>query len=93
MSRAGREPPPPALQADALPKELSRQLISWLFGASTWSSSTTTFGPLHYKKLPIHSLPSAWNETGDFRYQRNAFTYHVALREFLTAQAGFELPG
>ncbi len=28
-----------------------------------------------YKKLPIYSLPSAWNETGDFRYQRNAFTY------------------
>jgi len=46
-----------------------------------------------YKKLPIYSLPSAWNETGDFRYQRNAFTYQVALREFLTAQAGSEPPG
>ncbi len=39
---------PPAEQANALPKELSRQLISWLFGASTRPSSMTTFGPLHY---------------------------------------------
>ena len=38
--------PPPAEQANALPKELSRQLISWLFGASNWPSSMTTFGPL-----------------------------------------------
>ncbi len=38
---------PPAPQADALPKELSSQLISWLFGTSTWPSSMTTFGPLH----------------------------------------------
>jgi hypothetical protein len=27
---------PPAPQARALPKELSRQLICWLFGTSTW---------------------------------------------------------
>ncbi len=46
-----------------------------------------------YKKLPIYSLPSAWNETGDFRYQGNAFTYQVALHEFLTAKAGSEPPG
>jgi hypothetical protein len=46
-----------------------------------------------YKKLPIYSLPYAWNETGDLRYQRNAFTYQVTLREFLTAQAGSEPPG
>ncbi len=39
---------PPAEQANALPKELSRQLISWLFWASTWPSSMTTFGPLQY---------------------------------------------
>jgi hypothetical protein len=38
----------PAPQAATLPKELYRQLISWLFGASTWASSTTTFGPLQY---------------------------------------------
>ncbi len=42
-----------------------------------------------YKRLPIYSLPSAWNETGDFRYQRNAFTYQVALHEFLTAWQGW----
>jgi hypothetical protein len=40
---------PSAPQADALPKELSRQLISWLFGASTCSSldsiRTSTWAP------------------------------------------------
>jgi hypothetical protein len=29
---------PPAPQAAALPKELSRQLIRWLFGPSIWVS-------------------------------------------------------
>ena len=38
----------PAPQAATLPKELSRQLISWIFRASTWPSPTTTFGPLQY---------------------------------------------
>jgi hypothetical protein len=37
---------PPAPQADALPKELSRQLISWLFGTSTWPEAGAAFGPL-----------------------------------------------
>jgi hypothetical protein len=46
-----------------------------------------------YKKLPIYSLPSAWNETGDFRYQRNRFTFQMALREFLTTPAGLEPAG
>ncbi len=36
-----------APQADALPKELSRQLISWLFGTSTWPEAGAAFGPLH----------------------------------------------
>jgi hypothetical protein len=43
--RRDKPPPPPAPQADALPKELSRQLISWLFGTSTWAGAA--FGPLH----------------------------------------------
>jgi hypothetical protein len=47
MSRAGRDLRPPAPQADALPKELSRQLISWLFGTSTWPEASAAFGPLH----------------------------------------------
>ncbi len=38
---------PPAPQADALPKELSRQLISWLFVTSTWPEASAAFGPLH----------------------------------------------
>jgi hypothetical protein len=46
MSRAGRKPPPPRMQADALPKELSRQLIRWLFGTSTWAEAAATTDPL-----------------------------------------------
>jgi hypothetical protein len=46
-SRAGREPPHPCTQAATLPKELSRQLISWLFGTSTWPEAGAAFGPLH----------------------------------------------
>jgi hypothetical protein len=38
---------PPAPQVDTLPKELSRQLISWLFGTSTWPEAGAAFGPLH----------------------------------------------
>jgi hypothetical protein len=37
----------PAPQAATLPKELSRQLISWLFGTSTWPEAGAAFGPLH----------------------------------------------
>jgi hypothetical protein len=47
MSRVGRGSPPPAPQADALPKELSRQLISWLFRTSTWPEAGAAFGPIH----------------------------------------------
>jgi hypothetical protein len=44
---------PPAPQADALlvPKELSRQFISWLFGTSTWPEAGAAFGPLQYSTL------------------------------------------
>jgi hypothetical protein len=44
-SQAGREPP----QAATLPKELSRQLISWLFGTSSWPEAGAAFGPLQYQ--------------------------------------------
>jgi hypothetical protein len=47
MSQAGRERPP-APQADAL----SRQLISWLFGTSTWPEAGAAFGPLQYCIIP-----------------------------------------
>jgi hypothetical protein len=36
----------PAPKAATLPKELSRQLISWLFGTSTWPEAGAAFGPL-----------------------------------------------
>jgi hypothetical protein len=37
----------PAPQAATLPKELSIQLISWLFGTSTWPEAGAAFGPLY----------------------------------------------
>jgi hypothetical protein len=46
-SQVGREPRTPAPPAATLPKELSRQLISWLFGTSTWPEAGAAFGPLH----------------------------------------------
>jgi hypothetical protein len=36
-----------------------------------------------FKKLPLYSLPLAWNNLGDLRYQYNAFTFKVALHDFL----------
>jgi hypothetical protein len=44
---------PPAPQADALPKELSRQFISWLFGTSTWPEAGAAFGPLQYPNINV----------------------------------------
>ncbi len=52
VTGGARNSAPPAPQADALPKELSRQLISWLFGTSTWTEAGAAFGPLQ----PIHNL-------------------------------------
>ncbi len=43
----------PALQAATLPKELSRQLIPWLFGNSTWPGSC-------YTARHLHGSPSAY---------------------------------
>jgi hypothetical protein len=44
MSDVNLQPPVP--QAATLPKELSRQLIRWLFGTSTWPESGYTARPL-----------------------------------------------
>ena len=36
-----------------------------------------------FKKLPLYSLPSAWNELGDLRFQRNKFTFKFAMLDSL----------
>jgi hypothetical protein len=36
-----------------------------------------------YKKLPIYSMPSAWNNLGDLRYQYNKVTFKISLNDFL----------
>ncbi|MFN9908603.1 MAG: hypothetical protein ACK56F_21165, partial [bacterium] len=50
----------PAPHAATLPKELSRQLIRWLFRTSTWAEASCTTGPLqyHYKNSPVVTLLS-----------------------------------
>ena len=42
---------PPAQQAAALPKELSRQLIRWLFGTSTWPGARGA--AILYSNIPV----------------------------------------
>jgi hypothetical protein len=36
-----------------------------------------------FKKIPLYSLPSAWNDAGDIRYQQNRLTFKIALKEKL----------
>ncbi len=36
-----------------------------------------------FKKIPLYSLPSAWNDAGDIRYQQNRLTIKIALKEKL----------
>ena len=36
-----------------------------------------------FKKLPLYSLPSNWNDLGDLRFQPNKFTFRTSLNDFL----------
>jgi hypothetical protein len=36
-----------------------------------------------FKKLPIYTLPTLWNDIGDLRFQTNATTFKIALRDHL----------
>jgi hypothetical protein len=36
-----------------------------------------------FKKLPLYSLPSTWNDLGDLRFQPNKFTFRTSLNDFL----------
>ncbi len=48
----GIEPGSHASQAGTLPKELSRQLIHWLFGTSSWPGGERP--PMLYMAVPVH---------------------------------------
>ncbi len=36
-----------------------------------------------FKRIPIYSLPVAWNALGDMRLQQNKTTFKIALKEKL----------
>jgi hypothetical protein len=36
-----------------------------------------------YKKIPMYSLPLAWNAVGDIRFQQNKTTFRWGLKEKL----------
>jgi hypothetical protein len=36
-----------------------------------------------FKKIPLYSLPSAWNDAGDIRFLQNRLTFKIALKEKL----------
>ena len=36
-----------------------------------------------YKRLPIYSMASAWNNLGDLRYQYNRVTFQISLKDYL----------
>ena len=36
-----------------------------------------------FKKIPIYSLPAAWNAAGDLWYHQNKTTFKIALKDKL----------
>jgi hypothetical protein len=39
-----------------------------------------------FKKIPLYSLPAAWNAAGDIRFHQNRTTFKIALKEQLLAE-------
>ncbi len=39
-----------------------------------------------FKKIPIYSLPAAWNAAGNLRYYQNRTTFKIALKDQLLAE-------
>jgi hypothetical protein len=39
-----------------------------------------------FKKIPIYSLPAAWNEAGDIRFYQNRTTFRIALKDKLLSE-------
>jgi hypothetical protein len=36
-----------------------------------------------FKKIPLYSLPAAWNAAGDIRFHNNRTTFRIALKDKL----------
>jgi hypothetical protein len=36
-----------------------------------------------FKRIPLYSLPAAWNAAGDIRLQNNKITFKIALKDKL----------
>jgi hypothetical protein len=36
-----------------------------------------------FKKIPLYSLPLAWNSAGDIRFQNNRMTFKISLKDKL----------
>jgi hypothetical protein len=36
-----------------------------------------------FKKIPIYTLPSEWNNSGDLRFYQNSTTFRITLKETL----------
>jgi hypothetical protein len=39
-----------------------------------------------FKKIPIYSLPAAWNAAGDLRFYQNKTTFKIALKDKLLSE-------
>jgi hypothetical protein len=39
-----------------------------------------------FKKIPIYSLPAAWNAAGNLRFYPNRTTFKIALKDQLLAE-------
>jgi hypothetical protein len=44
-----------------------------------------------FKKIPIYSLPAAWNAAGNLRYYQNITTFKIALKYQLLAELDPEI--
>lgn len=45
-----------------------------------------------FRKIPLYSLPAAWNDAGDIRLQHNRTTFKIALKEKLIDEIYQEIP-
>jgi hypothetical protein len=39
-----------------------------------------------FKRIPLCSLPAAWNTAGDIRFQQNKTTFRIALKDKLLGE-------
>ena len=46
-----------------------------------------------FKRFPLYTFPTAWNELGDLRFQNNKTTFQISLKENLLSRASVQEPG